>query len=71
MVPQVATLRHSALWVNLYKLLPKSPTSVIPAKSLPSRRRGRESIPDKARRHDTGSSHSLSWRAIQRNIQPK
>ena len=33
-----------------------TPTSVIPAKSLPSRRRGRESIPDRVRHYDTGSS---------------
>ena len=31
---------------------------VIPAQSLPSRRRGRESIPDKVRHFDTGSSPS-------------
>ena len=37
---------------------PRFPTSVIPAQSLPSRRRGRESIPDRARHHDPESSPS-------------
>ena len=37
---------------------PKSPTSVIPAQSLPPRRRGRESIPGKVRHHYPGTSLS-------------
>ena len=41
-----------------WPIRPKSPTSVIPAQSLPPRRRGRESIPGKVRHHYPGSSLS-------------